>query len=266
MNKLKKIVLCSIIGLNAINISAEENKEFFYKSKTERNNIVIYNNIVNKNIIAKEIILNNNENKKELKFSGLQNKENMNTSFNGIINVKKNEKLNNINISLFSEDKNKKINLFLKTKDNENVFFEKLLKNNYKDLFIYLAKNNFEIKLKNKNDTSYLFSLLNLKNKELTLKNLMEKDSKLITEDLKMFNQGDKIKLDNYEMNIENIMSLKMKGYFIINENNIIIENLKIETNVEKYIESFNEFEKLFNIDLKEGKNKKEVKNLEIKL
>jgi hypothetical protein len=57
-----------------------------------------------------------------------------------------------------------------------------------------------------------------------------------------------------------------MKGYFIINENNIIIENLKIETNVEKYIESFNEFEKLFNIDLKEGKNKKEVKNLEIKL
>ena len=94
----------------------------------------------------------------------------------------------------------------------------------------------------------------------------MENNSNIITENLKIFNQGEKIRLDNYEMKIENIMSLKMEGYFLINENNIVIENLKIETNVEKYIESFSEFEKLFDINLKEGKNHKEIKNLEIKL
>ena len=265
MNKFKKIVLYSIIGLSTINISAESN-EFFYKSKTENNNIIIYNNIVNKNIMAKEIILNKGEDNKELKFSGLQNKENMDTKYNGIVNINKAENSNNINISFFSENKNKKIDLFLNTKDNEEVFFQKLLKNNYKDVFIYLAKNNFEIKLKNQNDTSYLFSLLNLKDKEMTLKKLMEKKSHIITENLNIFNQGDKIKLHNYEMNIENVMSLKMEGYFIINEDQVIIENLKIETSVKKYIESFKELEKSFNIDLKEGQNKKEIKNLEIKL
>ncbi len=156
--------------------------------------------------------------------------------------------------------------MFLNTKDKEEVFFQKLLENNYRELFKYLSKNNFELKLKNKNDTSYLFSLLNLDDKNSVLKDLINSNSNNITENLKIFSQGGKIRLDNYKMEIENIMSLEMEGYFLINENNIIIENFKIETNVKKYIESFNEFEKLFNISLKEGKNNKEIKKLEIKL
>ncbi len=265
MNKLKKIVLFSIIGFSTAHISAD-NPEFFYKSKSENNNVVVYNNIVNKNIIVDEVVLNKNKNNKDLKFSGLQNKENMNIKYEGRVNINQVEEFNNIDLSFNSEDKAKKINLFLNTKDNENIFFQKLLENNYGELFKYLSKNNFELKLKNKNDTSYLFSLLNLEDKNSTLKKLLENNSNIITENLKIFNQGEKIRLDNYEMKIENIMSLKMEGYFLINENNIVIENLKIETNVEKYIESFSEFEKLFDINLKEGKNHKEIKNLKIKL
>lgn len=265
MNKIKKIALLSIIGLSTINLNSE-NSEFFYKSKSGNNSVVIYNNVVNENIVVKEVILNKTENNKELKFSNLQNKENMSKKYNGRISVNKIENFNNIELSLSSENKNKKIDLFLNTEDEEEVFFQKLMQNDYKKLFEYLSKNNFELKLKNKNDTSYLFSLLNIENKKSTLKELVENNSNNITENLKIFNQGNKIRLDNYEIKIENIMSLKMEGYFLINENNIIIENLKIESNVEKYIDSFSEFEKLFEISLKEGKNNKEIKKLEIKL
>ncbi len=265
MNKLKKILLLSLIGFSTINIS-DNNSDFFYKSKSENNNIIIYNNVVNKNIMVEEIVLSKNENNKDLTFSGLQNKENMKIKYEGRVNINKSENSNNIEMSFSSEDKTKKINLFLNTKDKEEVFFQKLLENNYRELFKYLSKNNFELKLKNKNDTSYLFSLLNLDDKNSVLKDLINSNSNNITENLKIFSQGGKIRLDNYKMEIENIMSLEMEGYFLINENNIIIENFKIETNVKKYIESFNEFEKLFNISLKEGKNNKEIKKLEIKL
>lgn len=264
MKKINKLLSISIIVLTSFSINATSNNDFFYKSKQENGNVTIYENLVTESMILEEVILNNKESSKEFEFKGLQNKKNMNNKYSGRFNIEKLEDSNNIELLVYNQDK--RLQIFVNSKKDSSYFLDVLMSSNYKKLFKYLSKNNFELNLKNKNDTAYLLSLFNFENKEDLFKKLIEENSNDINEKLNIYNQGEIIVIDSYELEIENILKLKFKANIKIEDNLVILSNVVIDTNVFKYMNSFKELESVFNIDLSKGTNTKKVEKIEIKI
>lgn len=261
MNKIK-IISALLITLCSYNLVAND---FYYKSKQEQSTITIYEKLVTDSMVVEEIILDSQDNKRELRFKGLQNKENMNNKYRGNLIVEKANNENMINLLINTEDKNKKIDIFLNTKDYYINFIDVVLKSDYISVLEYMSKGFFEINLNNKNDTAYLLSMLSLENKEKFLKDLISVNSNDVNETLKIFNQEEIIKIDNYKLEIQNVLSFEFSANLKIEKNNILLNNVKIKSNVIESLEALKEIESVFGIQLNKGENYQEIAEIVIK-
>ena len=262
---MKKIKLISaiLVALYSSNMVADD---FYYKSKQQNNTVTIYEKLVTDSMIVKEVILNERENKREVRFKGLQNKNNINNKYKGNISVEKKADLSTINLELKTEDNRKNLDIFLGTQDSYNNFLALIMKSNYGELLKFMSKGFFELNLLNQNDTSYLLSMLSVDNKKKLLVDLAKENSNNVMETLKMFNEGEKIKISNYNLNIENILNLELQADLMITEGYYILTNINLNTNVIKKIEGFSEIESVFGIDLEEGQNSQIIEEMKIKI
>jgi hypothetical protein len=264
MNNLKKIILISLLSASSLTAVAGD---FFYKSKQSNETLTRYNQVVTGNSLIESIKIIKKEDQKTVMFKNLQNKENPETKYNGIIevNITKGEFNKDILLNLKDSNKNKNLILNVQT-NNEESILEKFLSSNKGDVLSYLDTSNFNVLIENSNNTSFIFELLDIKGKKSLFDQLIKLNSNKVLENITLSkNKGEEGEF-SYKMNIENILDLNINSTFLFSKNKIHLKDIMIEINVIEEIKELNDFKEIFNIEMKKGLNKKEIKEFTIKL
>lgn len=265
MFKMKKTIL--ILSAIILTQSALSN-DFLYKDRQSKENLTIYEKVITKNNIIEKLNIRINENEKTFSFKDLQHKDNLNNKYSGQVKVKNEGEIKDINLLFEEKEKNKKLILNIKTKEKESVVAALLSKEKLTFLN-YLMNSKFNAQIKNESDTSYVFSMLDLENKNKLFETLKSLNSNKIKETLnieKSSIESKEIENINYLIKIDNVLKISINSKAKIENQYLILENTKIRINVENEIDSLKEFEKIFDIDLSKGKRKKEIELLKIKI